>query len=296
MAKTKLPVLNIKNFKVHVNAQPDFYVKTFQQHKAEHPFVMLPHSHDFYMLMIVTKGKGTHRIELDDYPVKPGSVFFMSPSEVHSWQLSDDTEGYILFFNTRFYLMDSGNGNIFELPLYNPEHKIHSKILSLKQLPEFQSLMENIRQESNSESAYQKRILRSYLDILLRKLAIVFNINQESKSGQLTAALIPRLTVLINQHFSEHLPASFYANELDMNLQRLNAITKKSLNKTVAALIHERLLNEAKRLLEYSTFTISEVAFHLNFNDNSYFTRFFKKETGMTPEQYRKRMFYTTNS
>ncbi len=132
--------------------------------------------------------------------------------------------------------------------------------------------------------------------MLLRKLSIVFNIIPENKGGQLSAAVIPRLTVLINQHFSHHQPASFYANELGLNLQRLNTITKNSLNKTVAELIHERLLNEAKRLLEYSTFTISEVAFHLNFNDNSYFTRFFKKETSMTPEQYRKHMFYTTKS
>ena len=61
------------------------------------------------------------------------------------------------------------------------------------------------------------------------------------------------------------------------------------MNKTVAELIQERMIAEAKRLMVYSSLTISEIAYQLNFNDNSYFNRFFKKAEKCTPEQFRKR-------
>ncbi len=284
--------MNIQNFKTHFTGQPDFYIKTFQQHKAEHPFVMQPHSHDFYMLMLVTKGTGTHTIELKEYTVKQGSVFFMAPSEAHSWKLSDETQGYILFFNTHFYLMNSKGGNVFDLPLYNPVNKVHAGTLTKKQLPEFIHLMETIKNENIQTSVYQKKILRSYLDIIIQKLALALNINIKSNTAYSTA-IIPRLEQLIDKNFIHHSPATFYAEELNMSLQRLNSLTKKTLNKTVADLIQDRMLSEAKRLLAYSTHTISEIAYYLNFNDNAYFTRFFKKSTTLTPEQYRKQIYTT---
>lgn len=296
MSKNTLPVLNIKNFKAHGYAQPDFYVKTFQQHKKEHPFVMQPHSHDFYLLMLITKGTGTHTIELKEHSVKPGSVFFMSPSEVHAWNLSEDTDGYILFFNTHFYMMDYREGNIFEIPFYNPQNKINSAFLQPKQLTGIKHLMENMRHESSLDlPIYQKRILRSYLDIVLMKLAAILKPAQRKKESGLPSRLIPNLQALINEHFISHNPVSFYANKLNITVQRLNKITHNQLDKTVAELIHHRMLAEAKRLLAYSTYTVSEIAYQLNFNDNSYFTRFFKKATSMTPEQYRKQLINTTN-
>lgn len=293
MTKNKLPVLTIKNFRTSQSAQPDFYIRTFQQHKAEHPFVMEPHSHDFYLVMIVTKGGGTHTIDLKKYDVKPGSVFFMSPSEVHSWKLESDTDGYILFFNTQFYLMDFKARNLFDLPFFNHSNKIRSEVLTMDQLLEFKTIMENILKESASLSIHQNRILRAYLDIVLLKLAVVFHSKEKKETERSTNVIIPKLEALIEQCFIQHYPVSFYASELNLSVQQLNSITKNYLNKTVVEMIHERMIAEAKRLLVYSTFTVTEIAYQLNFNDNSYFNRFFKKEESVTPEQFRKRFINT---
>jgi len=293
MSKNKLPVFTIENFKAPLNPQPDFYIKTFQQHKAEHPFVLEPHSHDFYLLMIVTKGGGTHTIELNEYNVKSGSVFFMSPSEVHSWKLDNDTDGYILFFNTQFYLMDFKSRNLFDLPFYNPAKKVQSGTLTLKQLSEFKALMENILYESTACSSYQKSILRSYLDIVLLKLASLLGYVDEKRKN--STLIIPKLEALIEENFLHHQPIVFYAEQLNLSAQQLNSITKNYLDKTVAEMIHARMIAEAKRLLVYSSLRVSEIAYQLNFNDNSYFNRFFKKIESVTPEQFRKRIINTTN-
>src|SRR6185295_15508958 len=122
----KQTVLNLRQFKGNKDPEPDFYIKTFQEHKAQHPFVMEPHTHDFYLLMLFTKGKGNHRIDFNDYTVKRGSVFFMSPSETHSWDLSKDANGYVLFFNPAFYLMDVLPRKIKDLPFFNPDNKMNN--------------------------------------------------------------------------------------------------------------------------------------------------------------------------
>lgn len=290
MQKNKLPIFTIQNFKPLETSQPDFYIKTIQQHREEHPFVMNPHSHDFYLLMIVTKGSGTHTIELNTYPVKRGSVFFMSPSEIHSWKLNDDTDGYILFFNTQFYLMDFKAKSLFDFPFYNPAKKMRSGMLSLKQLTELKTIMKNIISEHKAVSTYQKSILRSYLDIVLLKLATMLEYSGKQPQNAGVTSVIPKLEAMIEQHFIQHQPVSFYAEQLHFSVQQLNAVTKNYLNKTVSEMIHSRMISEAKRLLVYSSLSVSEIAYELNFNDNSYFNRFFKKIESVTPEQFRKRM------
>ena len=76
---------------------------------------------------------------------------------------------------------------------------------------------------------------------------------------------------------------------LNCTAQQLNSITKNYLHKRVSDLIQERMMAEAKRLLVYSSLTVSEIAYTLNFNDHSYFNRFFKKAENITPEQFRNR-------
>ncbi len=211
----------------------------------------------------------------------------MTPSEVHSWNLSDDTDGFILFFNTSFYLMDTIPKQLFELPFFKLKNKIRQGLLDPKSLKEVEIIAKAIVMENERESQFQKNILRAYLDVLLYKLSTLLNTNAVEKT--IPASLIPELQLLIENYFMQHQPVAFYSGKLNISTQQLNTITKNYLNKTVTELIQERMIAEAKRLLVYSTLTVSEIAYQLNFNDNSYFNRFFKKTESVTPEQFRKR-------
>lgn len=280
----KQTVLNLKQFKGNKDPEPDFYIKTFQEHKTQHPFVMQPHAHDFYLLMLFTKGSGTHRIDFSDYTVKRGSVFFMSPAETHSWKLSDNANGYVLFFNPAFYLMDVLPRKIKYLPFFNPDDNMNMGQLKESDIKPIERIIEHMLAESKDTTVFQKNILRSYLDILLYKLA---NLLHPKNTGIRESMVIPTLLSLIEEEYTAHHPISFYTEKLQVNAQRLNALCKLQLNKTVNKLLQERLMTEARRLLAYSTLTISEIAFELNFSDNSYFNRFFKRMEGITPEHFR---------
>jgi AraC family transcriptional activator of pobA len=288
----KQRVLNLQHFKGIQDTEPDFYIRTFQEHRAAHPFVMEPHAHDFYLLMLFTKGTGTHLIDFNEYEIKKGCVFFMSPSETHSWSLSDDTDGHVLFFNPAFYLMDVLPRKITQLPFFNPENKMRMGYLAAADLMQVEKIIALMNAENNEPSVFKKNILRSYLDILLFKLA---NILKEKEPAIPELNIIAILLSLIEKHYAEHLSTSFYTAHLHVSAQKLNALCKLQLNKTLHQLLQDRLLAEAKRLLAYSSFTVSEIAYQLNFNDNSYFNRFFKRMEHVTPEQFRDRIKSTTN-
>ena len=291
MPAKKIPVFNLKNFNLPSYAQPDFYIKTLQEHQKEHPFLLKPHSHDFYLLMVFTKGRGIHTIDTEKYTIEPGSVFFMSPSEIHSWKLSADTDGFILFFNPSFYLMDLKANNLLDLPFYIPENKIKQGVLNRNELLSILPIIKTILLESINNSKNQKNILRSYLDILLFKFDGYFNTSKKRTLSQ--SSLIPKLESLIEQNFKEHLPLTYYADHLNISLPQLNATTNQLLNKSVNDLIHERIVLESKRFLVYSDLTIGQISDKLNYKDNSYFSRFFKKMTSQTPEQFRKKISTT---
>lgn len=285
MSKSPLPVFKIDNFRGDSFSKPDFYIRSFAEHAATHQFIKVPHAHDFYMLLFFTKGKGSHAIENEKFPISRGSVFFMSPSEVHLWEVDKETDGYILFFNSSFYLMDSLSKEYLKLPFFRAKQKVRYVHLNETAIKEMEPVFKLISAEYLAESKWMLRVIRSYLDILLYKLTQY--VEPETNGKEENTSVIPQLEALIEEHFREHQPIAFYADKLNMLPDQLNHLTKKYVNKTVITLIQERLITEAKRLLIYTSLNSSEIAFQLNFSDNSYFNRFFKKLEKMTPEQFR---------
>jgi AraC-like DNA-binding protein len=96
-----------------------------------------------------------------------------------------------------------------------------------------------------------------------------------------------RMEGLIDEHYKDHHSVLFYADKMNLSIKQLNTLCKKSMNKTLGDLVQERLILEAKRLLVHSDYSISTIGQLLNYSDNSYFARIFKKATDMSPEQFR---------
>src|SRR3954467_5840636 len=100
------PVYGLKQFQ-KVEEQGDFYANTLREHLKIHTFVNLPHKHDFYLVVLITRGSGSHEIDFIKYTAKPGMLFLMQPGQMHHWQFSKDIEGYV-FFHTRTFYEEQG--------------------------------------------------------------------------------------------------------------------------------------------------------------------------------------------
>jgi len=92
---------------------------------------------------------------------------------------------------------------------------------------------------------------------------------------------------LVEAHFRDHLTLTEYAGRLSVTEARLNDICRRMANLPSKEVVHERLLQEARRLLRYSAVPVSEISYQLGFVDPAYFSRFFAKRTGTPPSQFR---------
>ena len=93
---------------------------------------------------------------------------------------------------------------------------------------------------------------------------------------------------LLEEHFRKERQLAFYAGKLAMTPDRLNDHVKRATGVTAGHLIRQRVLTEAKRQLVFTGQAIHEIAYDLAFSDPSHFARFFRKQTGTTPQAFRE--------
>lgn len=262
----------------------DFYIQDLKYHLSDHKFINKPHKHDFYLILYIIRGGGVHTIDFKHYKVAANTVFLMTPGQVHSWQLDPDTDGFIIFFTKGFYQMRSSEANLLEFPFYHSSSVAPSLVIDNNEVVDF--VFRQMQIEFRKTLPSNLRLLRSYLDLLLLKLSEAF---PESQGSDLNAATykLRKLEQLIERNFRKLKQPSDYADLMNLSTSHLNSICKDNVGKTLSELIQERIILEAKRLFAYSDANVNEVSLKLGFNDVSYFSRFFRKHTGNTPERFR---------
>jgi len=285
MKPTVPPVFAIASFPQPARPRRAYYVEQLATHVARFPGISVPHAHDFYLLLYVTQGQGTHVIDLIPYAVQPGSLFFMTPGQVHSWTLSADAQGLIVFFDADFYLFRYPGGRLYEYPFFD---SANPPVLYLPAgEPDIYPLVERLWAESGGASANQAEVFRSYLYVVL-ELAARQYAQPPAPAAGLGRQQVREFGRLLNEQFRTRRTVAEYAELLHVSPNHLNAVCRRLLNKTASALIHERVTVEARRLLRHSALSVAEVAYQLGFEDASYFGRYFRKYAGQTPEAYRQ--------
>jgi AraC family transcriptional activator of pobA len=287
--KTETPVYCLDTFseKAKENA---FYIETLKGHLKQHPFISKPHRHDFYLVLYITQGSGEHTIDFVTYPVAPNSFFLMTPGQVHSWKLSADADGFILFFTSEFYQLDKSEKHLLGFPFFQSLNTDAHLQLQTNAEPMIDVIIREMLRDYTSTGSLNLQLFRSYLDIILLKLTNHYPQRNKSVASSNSTYKLRMLGELIDQHYSEHKQPHVYASLMNLSASYLNNLCKQMLGKTLSDLIQERIVLEAKRFFAYSDLTISQVSDKLNFSEPSYFIRFFKKQTGVTPEQFREQI------
>jgi len=284
MKAAGLPVLALASFP-QAQAPAPYYCERLETHVVRFPHVNVPHAHDFYLLLYVTEGTGTHTVDLVTYELRPGSVFFLAPGQVHHWQLGPDVRGLLVFFSADFYLFRYPGNGLYAYPFFDSAHP------PMLQLPpaeaDIRSVFESLLAEYQAPNGNQAEVFRSYLHLAL-ELATRHYPAQPAAEAGLALQQIRQFGALLNEHYRTKRSVSDYAELLHLSANHLNALCRRVLNKTASALIHERVLTEAQRLLSHSALSVAQVAYELGFEDASYFVRYFRKYAGTTPEAFRQ--------
>jgi AraC-like DNA-binding protein len=191
----------------------------------------------------------------------------------------------LVFFSADFYLFRYPGSGLYAYPFFD---SAHPPVLALPPAEtEIKSLFEHLLAEYTAPHANQAEVFRSYLHLVL-ELAARHYPAQPAAEANPAQQQIRQFGALLNEHYRTHRSVRDYADLLHVSANHLNALCRRVLNKTASALIHERVVTEAQRLLSHSALGVAQVAYELGFEDASYFVRYFRKYAGTTPEAFRQ--------
>jgi AraC family transcriptional activator of pobA len=282
----KYPVYSVENFSCN-DLHREFYVNTFKEHLKSHSFIEEPHRHDSYLMVFFTNGYGMHEIDFDRFEIKKGTLFVLQPGQMHHWNLSEDIEGFVIIFSQELYNLYFGQKKIndynFYYSIYNTPEIVFGEKESPKILPYFNLLIE----ENKEQNPFQLDKMLNLLDCIHIEVARKYG---ETYSHQTHSYNIKINTFerLLEQHFKEEKLPSFYADKLNITLKHLNRICNEILKKTATDVIMDRVILEIKRMLTDKQLAVNEVASAVGYDDYSYFSRVFKKQTGVSPTAFRE--------
>lgn len=285
-----ISVLHINLFQSEKNA-PDFYFNTLKNHLiSSHKHIEKPHRHDFYVTVIFTKGSGIHEIDFQKYDVSEGSLFFLSPGQVHSWELSPDTDGYIFFFSQPYYEMHYVNQKLKNFPFFNSPSFPRKLQLQSEELLNMIRLFEAIGSEHESQNVMKQGFILSLISQIYIQSVREFAKGDEKRSAASVSYFkhYQDFENLLEESFTSQKSIAYYASQMNISAKHLNRITQTVMQKTASEIITERVILEAKRMLIYLDEGLVEIAFRLGYDEYSYFARMFRKNSGITPSQFIK--------
>ena len=290
--KNAFPVYNIASLSEF--RTDDILVSRFAPYLKIHKELYSAHRHDFYHIVLFTEGSGTHQIDFQRFEVKPFQIYFMVPGQVHSWDFQEPLEGYVINFSPSFFSSFLLNSNFLnEFPFFSGS--VSDQVL---QLPDslhntISCLFENIIDEGLVNKLMGVDMVRVLLLNIFISISRTLSAEGTDDRTSYNDTLIKNFKKLIEQNYKALRLPKEYAALLYITPNHLNSLCNDVLGISAGELIRNRVMLEAKRLLINLDISISEIAGQLNFTDNSYFSKFFKKQAGFTPEEFRKRALQT---
>ena len=245
------------------------------------------HRHNYYQFLLFEKAQGTHIIDDSSYAVTDYSLHFVSPKQVHLMTLNRESKGKVCMFKEElFFINNESRSFLDQLLLFSDQNSTPVIQLNTEEYKTLVDIMESMKKEYVNQG-------KNYHEVLLM-LTKIFLIKSERLLGSEKHQMYDRKRVLANKfsglveaNYMKKLSLQFYADELSITTTYLNRICKDVFDKTASNFINDRIILEAKRILYHSAKSVKEISYELGFEESSYFIRFFKKNVGMTPKEFK---------
>jgi AraC-like DNA-binding protein len=284
MDATELTVCNIGIFGIGVR---HFWLDELGGLLEKFPVLEFPHKQDFYTLIIVEDAEGEITIDAHKIRLDKAKAIIIKPRCISSIDINRKAKGKIICFTEDFFSLRYNNNILYQFSFLRSEAKPHIRLTNEQKL-KWDVLVNLLSEEYILKKRETKKILRSYLNIVLFELERLYNPTGFLKSKNFKQEKVHEFEQLIDKHFETKKLPSLYAELLYVSPNYLNKICKEETGQTAGDLIRKRITIEAQRLLHYTNYSVKEIADKLGFENTSYFVTFFKKQTETTPEQFRR--------
>lgn len=268
-----------------IEYMPDFLDdKEFDNHS--------PHVHSFYEILWFQKGHGQHIVDFTEYEVKPNTIFFLAPGQIHHFD-HNTYKGVSIKMCIDF--MRSEDSQCRSVIKYNIFHNFDSTpcfqiddatATSLALLVKAMEEESQHKQEFGNVDMLQSLMRMFLIQVYRHGTKPGFqSLSKEKPSHQ----LFVKFRSLVEKEYQRNHSVQDYAKLLNTNVRTLNKSVNECVGMSPIAFINGRIMLEAKRLIRYSDMMIKEVAFNLGYDDPSYFVRMFKRNTGYMPTEFREK-------
>lgn len=278
----------LRDTKIH-----GIYLNTLTKYLSRYPFLKKPHHHDFYTILLFTGGSGTFTICNEHHIVRPDTFFLISPNQIHSFEDLENAEGILFFFCQDFYVEEFSFIRLLNVFSYFPvngrSNSDRKPELSDSEIITLADIVRAVQKEYETSGAGNNSavIIRSLLNIFLLKLSDFID-PDNGNPGKSESTIIHSLSNLIESNFTHERSIGFYTFSLNISEKHLNDICLRHFKSGLKSILQERVMQESRRLLLFSELSISQIAYKLNFEDDSYFNKVFRKRIGLTPKKFRE--------
>ena len=235
-----------------------------------------PHRHaDYHELILLHQGAGFHEVDGHQFEVIAPVAYYLRPGQTHCWNFSSIPKGFVILFREELLKQEDIN-LLFQFPSKIPLTVNDTTLFNIANL-----LFNEFKSQLPDSGTYS-----AYLHLLVTKLQHFTKTRRPRLNG--AESLFQRYKRLVNDSFFESRDLAFYASRLHITTAVLNETCKKTVGKTPARIINERILLEAKLLLSCTGKSVQEIASDLGFADSPHFIKFFKQNTHLTPGAYKE--------
>ncbi len=249
-----------------------------------------PHRHNFFTVLIVKKALGLHKIDFNTYSLAAHQIYFVAPGQVHQVIETEQSFGFVMTFSNQFLIESSIPLSFIDsLNLFHTYGQSPPLLPETDQFNSIEHFTKSIFELYHSTATMRHLSIGAYLKLLLIECNNICAINPvESDADSISHNLIRAFKSSVDTNYKKEHSTSYYANTLHITPDHLNRTVKSKIGKTAKEYIQARIITEAKRLLYFTDESNKEIAYELGFNEPANFSAFFKKQTKMSPSNFKK--------
>jgi AraC family transcriptional activator of pobA len=292
MASPALPLFHLYGDPPDDSAFDFIHIETIRSRSSVHDWTIRAHRHrNLFQVLLIEHGGGEMSFETAIMPFVAPAAILVPATIAHGFRFKPRvTNGWVLTFteDVADALGDQSGEALARLKALAAQPLVPLK--DLDEAKRLSALCAELEEESSLAREGYRLAMRALLALIA--IEVVRLAASRARSGAVTLSRadvqVEQLRRLIDEHFRKERLISFYAEKLAMTADRLNDHVKRATGVTAGHLIRQRVLTEAKRQLVFTNQPIHEIAYDLAFSDPSHFTRFFRKQTGTTPQAFRE--------
>lgn len=282
-----LPELAQRNVLQSADA-PEYLLSTVTPSAA---LLNFPFRIGLYCIGLCRQGSTELRTNLEHYSVQPNSLLVLAPDVVRTWlRQSADYSAVALFFTESFFLQGSSTATLLRHFPFLRSGAAPVVPLLADEAAAIWQLLEAVRQLLAGSSAHKAAVVRHYAHILAHLVADCYERHTATHAAGPSPELVQRFKQLVREHYLRRRLVHEYADLLCVTAKHLSETVKATTGRPASAWIADLVVLESCIQLQQTTRSLTQVAEALHFSDASAFGKFFRRHTGLTPANYRRRV------